>query len=157
MSIPHEFDTINTSKYLFLRGLSEPWDNALTIISQEAVVNTFAEPRINTSLLPEIAALLKNANSIESNDLCRAFELHWESYVAYLVTNESFSRFEDATFAGSKLRTYTKSRFLEHLARDTDGHQTTLLHYKLLCENHIIDVAAYDPPAIRLIRLQREQ
>lgn len=34
MSIPQEFDTINTSKYLFLRGLSEPWDNALTIISQ---------------------------------------------------------------------------------------------------------------------------
>src|SRR5471032_1504144 len=73
MSIPHEFDTINTSKYLFLRGLSEPWDNALPIISQEAVVNTFAEPCINASLLPEIAALLKNANSIECNDLCRAF------------------------------------------------------------------------------------
>ena len=47
---------------------------------------------------------------------------------------------DDEIFRGKLFRVYTKSHFLEHLARDTGGHTETILHYKLTCLNHLIDV-----------------
>jgi hypothetical protein len=74
--------------------------------------------------------------------------------VAYLVTEEcvgSCGNYADEIFTGKLFRVYTKSHFLNHLARDTGGHTDALLHYKLICLNHLIDVAAYVPPEVRVI------
>ena len=60
---------------------------------------------------------------------------------------------DDEIFRGKLFRVYTKSHFLEHLARDTGGHTETILHYKLTCLNHLIDVAAYAPPEVRQVGL----
>ena len=49
------------------------------------------------------------------------------------------------------LRVYTKSHFLAFLSRDTGGHIEPILHYKLVCLNHLIDVASYSPPEVRLL------
>ncbi len=78
----------------------------------------------------------------------------WNRYAAYLVTEEcvgSCGQYDDEVFTGSLFRVYTKSHFLEHLARDTGGHTEEVLHYKLTCLNHLIDVAAYDPPEVTLV------
>ena len=48
---------------------------------------------------------------------------------------------------------YAESHFLNHLARDTGGHVEPIQHYKLTCLNHLIDVAAYAPPQVRLIEI----
>ena len=48
-------------------------------------------------------------------------------------------------------RVYSNSHFLSHIARDTGAHAEPVQHYKLTCLNHLIDVAAYAPPEIRLI------
>jgi hypothetical protein len=54
-----------------------------------------------------------------------------------------------SSITGKLFRVYTKSHFLEHLVRDTGGHTDKVLHYKVTCLNHLIDVAAYTPPEIK--------
>jgi hypothetical protein len=90
---------------------------------------------------------------IETTDTCRTFELMWKRYVAYLVIEEVVGscRHEDEIYTGNLFRVYTKSHFLEYLARNTGGHMNPVLHFKLLCLNHLIDVAAYEAPEFQLI------
>jgi hypothetical protein len=144
-----ELDFLDSAKYLYLRELSEPRDNSLCLVVQEAVVNPDGLVRPHPEL-PELAEL----SPIESTDACRTFELTWKRYVAYLVTEEcvgSCGEYDDEVFTGSLFRVYTKSHFLEHLARDTGGHTEEIFHYKLTCLNHLIDVAAYSPPEVKQV------
>jgi hypothetical protein len=120
---------------------------------QEAVVNPDGLTRQHAAL-SELAELLTDASPIESTDICRTFELTWKRYVAYLVTEEcvgSCGQYDDEVFTGKLFRVYTKSHFLEHLARDTGGHIEEVLHYKLTCLNHLIDVAAYVLPEVKQV------
>ena len=103
---------------------------------------------------PELQALFTDCLPIESTETCRTFELIWDRYVAYLVTEEcagSCGRYEDEIFTGTLFRVYTKSHFLEHLVRDTGAHSKEIQHYKLICLNHLIDIAAYGPAEIKQI------
>jgi hypothetical protein len=146
-----ELESLNSAKYLYLRELSEPRDNSLCLVVQEAVVNPDGLVRPHPEL-PELAELSRGASPIESTDACRTFELTWKHYVAYLVTEEcvgSCGQYDDEVFTGSLFRVYTKSHFLDHLARDTGGHTEEIFHYKLTCLNHLIDVAAYGPPEVK--------
>jgi hypothetical protein len=144
---------LDSATYLYLRGLTEPRDNSLRLVVQEAVVNPggliLPHPE-----LPELEELLKGASPIETTDSCRTFELTWKRYVAYLVTEEcvgSCGQYGDEVFTGKLFRVYKKSHFLEHLSRDTGGHTEEVLHYKLTCLNHLIDVAAYGPPEVKQV------
>jgi len=144
---------LDLAKYLYLRELAEPRDNSLRLVVQEAVVIPGGLVRPYPEL-PELDELSKGTSPIESTDNCRTFELTWKRYVAYLVTEEcvgSCGQDADEIYTGKLLRVYTKSHFLEHLSRDTGGHTEAVLHYKLTCLNHLIDVAAYAPPEIKQI------
>jgi len=152
MAASPELSSLDSTKYLYLRELTEPRDNSLRLVVQEAVVvhGGYVRPQE----LPELERLSSLAAPIESTDSCRSFELTWKRYVAYLVTEEcvgSCGQYDDESFSGRLFRVYTKSHFLEHLARDTGGHTEEVLHYKLTCLNHLIDVAAYSPPQVRQI------
>jgi hypothetical protein len=147
-----EFESINSCKYLFLRELLEPRDNSLLVIVQQAVVNYAAEPQTNTGTMAhEVAELVARAHPVESVQGCKTYKMLWRRYAAYLVTEECVGYAKDAhdeVYQGNLLRFYTKSHFLDHLAKDTSGHIEPLNHYRLLCENHRIDVASYKPPEI---------
>jgi hypothetical protein len=146
-------DFFDSAKYLYLRELTEPRDNSLRLVVQEAVVNPAGVVDSHPEL-PELAEILREAAPIESTETCRSFELTWKRYVAYLVTEGcvgSCGQYGDEVFTGSLFRTYTNSHFLEHLARDTGGHIEEIFHYKLTCLNHLIDVAAYGAPEIKQI------
>ena len=124
MVIRLELDAIDAASYLYFRELSEPRDNSLRVVIQEAVVNPAGLDRPHREL-PELEGLIKDASPIESTENCRSFELIWKSYVAYLVTEEcagSCGSYDDEIFTGRLFRIYTKSHFLEHLVRDTGGH-----------------------------------
>jgi len=154
MSNSLELDSLNSVKYLYLRELSEPTDNSLRLVAEEAVRGRSAPTGSPQADLPELAEIMKDGWLIESTESCRTFELFWKHYIAYLVTEEcagSCGGYEDETYTGKVLRMYTASHFLDHLARDTGGHSEPIQHYKLTCLNHLIDVAAYAPPEIRLI------
>jgi hypothetical protein len=154
MSDGLELDSLNSVKYLYLRELSEPRDNSLRILVEEAVLGRDASSSPVQAILPELAEIMKDGRLIESTEGCRAFELSWKRYVAYLVTEEcvgSCGKYDDESYTGKLFRVYTKSHFLNHLVQDTGGHVEPIQHYKLTCLNHLIDVAAYAPPEIRLI------
>jgi hypothetical protein len=149
-----ELDSLDSAKYLYLRELSEPHDNCLRLVVQEAVVNPASSIRSSHPELPELDEILRGGSPIESTDACRTFQLTWKRYVAYLVTEEcvgSCGQDGDEIYTGKLFRVYSKSHFLDHLARDTGGHTGTILHFKLTCLNHLIDVAAYAPPEVEQV------
>jgi hypothetical protein len=144
---------LNQAKYLYLRHISEPQDNSLRLVAEEAIADRSETGSTQDPSSP-FAEIRKDAWPIRSTDKCRAFELQWSRYVAYLVTEEgagSGGSDEDELYTGNLLRVYTKSHFLGHLSRDTGGHVEPILHYKLICQNHLIDVASYSPPEVRLL------
>jgi hypothetical protein len=119
-----ELDSLNSAKYLYLRELSEPRDNSLRLVVQEAVVNPAGSIGSSYPELPELEEILGRSSPIESTDACRTFELTWKRYMAYLVTEEgvgSSGQDADEIYAGKLFRIYSKSHFLEHLSRDTGG------------------------------------
>ncbi|MGA2962855.1 MAG: hypothetical protein ABSD96_14350, partial [Candidatus Korobacteraceae bacterium] len=93
---------------------------------------------------------MKDAHPIEPMQGCKVFRLDWKNYIAYLVTEEMAGSCgpsnEDECYAGKVLRLYSKSHFLDHIARDTGCHLQPLRHYKLICLNHLIDVVSYFEP-----------
>ncbi len=154
MSEDAALEALNSVKYLYLQQLTEPRDNSLRIVVQEAVDNRSGQIRSALPDLPELSEILKDSWPIESIEGCKTFDLYWKHYVAYLVTEEmvgSIHGCHDEVFSGKLLRVYSRSHFLDHLARDTGGHPEPIRHYKLVCLNHLIDVAAYAPPEIRVI------
>ena len=59
-----KLDFFDTTKYLFLRELSEPRDNSLRLVVQEAVVNPSGLVRPHPEL-PELEELSRGASPIE--------------------------------------------------------------------------------------------
>src|ERR1700730_12705351 len=106
MSNKLELDSLDSAKYLYLRELSEPRDNSLRFVIQEAVVSPtgFVCPHPE---LPELEEIIKGGSPIESTEDCRSFELIWKHCVAYLVTEEcvgSCGSYDDEMFSGKLFR-----------------------------------------------------
>ncbi|MCL6566973.1 MAG: hypothetical protein K6U09_11195 [Acidobacteriia bacterium] len=144
---------LDQAKYLYLRHLSEPEENSLRLLVEEAIADPTETVSMPDAANP-FAEIRKGASPIKSVEGCRTFELRWTRYVAYLVTEEvvgSAGSGQDEVYTGNVFRVYTKSHFLDHLTRDTGGHNEPILHYKLVCQNHLIDVASYSPPEVRLL------
>lgn len=144
---------LNRAEYLSLRHISEPEENSLLLVVEEEIAD-HTETVSNPDPASPLAEIRKGASPIKAVEGCRTFELKWSRYIAYLVTEEivgSGGSREDEVYTGNLLRVYTKSHFLDHLARDTGGHFEPILHYKVICQNHLIDVASYSPPDVRLL------
>jgi hypothetical protein len=147
---------LNFVRYVDLREISEPDKrafNSLRIVVEEAIVN---EAATVVSERPELEAVRAGAHPIESVEGCRTFQLSWKHYLAYLVTEElvgsnALSGYADEIYSGRILRAYTKSHFLDHVMRDTGGHIQEILHYKLICLNHLIDIVSYYPPDVEVL------
>ena len=153
---PDAIGQLNSVRYVDLREISEPNKcvfNSLRIVVEEAAVN---EAAVVVSDRPELANLLAGAHPIESVEGCKTFQLSWKHYLAYLVTEELVGSnapngYADEVYTGKILRVYTKSHFLDHVMRDTGGHIQEVLHYKLICLNHLIDVVSYQPPEVDVL------
>lgn len=146
-----KFALLDTAKYLYLRKITEPRDNALRIVIQEAIANRTKAVKAISGVLP---GLLAGSAPIESTDICKTFVLSWPRYVAYLVTEEavgSCGSYKDEIFSGRFFRVYEKSHLLDHISRDTGAHFKPFQHYKIICLNHLIDVVSTFPPEIEII------
>jgi len=149
-------EQLNSVRYVYLREISEldkRTFNSLRIVVEEAVVNEAAGV---VSDQPELANVLAGAHPIESIEGCKKFELSWKHYLAYLVTEElvgsnAKNGYDDEVYTGKILRAYTKSHFLDHIMRDTGGHIQEVVHYKLICLDHLVDVVSYHPPEVEVL------
>jgi hypothetical protein len=68
-----------------------------------------------------------------------------------LVGSNALNGYADEVYTGKILRVYTKSHFLDHVMRDTGDHIQEILHYKIVCLNHLIDVVSYYPPDVEIL------
>jgi hypothetical protein len=142
---------IDSCKYLYLREVGEPHDNQLRVVVEEA--GTDPSPQSRTIAGVEFTEL----HPVVSNEHSRLFEIIWEHYVAYNVMNESYARVDDyyAGQSGKLMKIYSKSRFLDYLAlasiasKDYPG---PIVHYGLICLNHVIDVVSQTQPTINMLR-----
>ncbi|MCU1324483.1 MAG: hypothetical protein JWM43_4132 [Acidobacteriaceae bacterium] len=147
---------IDSAAYLFLNRTFEPRDNQLTIVLNEAIANEAKKSR------REFPGGLDLAEStpIESTPDCRIFTLSWTSYVSYCVTEEmvgSCGDYGNEIYTGRLFRRYSKSNFLDFVARDTGAHFESYQHYKIACQNYVIDVAATMTPTLQISsRLEAE-
>lgn len=144
---------LDRADYLLLRHVSEPAENSLRLVVEEATANRSRMGEAS-AYGDQFSEILKDASPIEATVGCRTFELVWDRYVAYLVTEElvgSGGDHGDEVYIGKSFRVYSKSHFLDYLARDTGGHFEPILHYKLICQNHLIDVASYCLPKVRVL------
>jgi hypothetical protein len=149
-------EQLNSVRFVYLLEISEldkRTFNSLRIVVEEAVLN---EPAAVVSDRPEVANVLAGAHAIESIEGCKKFELSWKHYLAYLVTEELVGSnapngYDDEVYTGTILRVYTKSHFLDHIMRDTGGHIQEVVHYKLICLDHLIDVVSYCPPEVEVL------
>lgn len=129
---------------LYLTEIGEPSDNVLRVVVLEArdrgeVVETEVGP----------------ARCMAFGSTSRAFELIWESYVAYAVRDESHARLEDGeTRSGDSLHTRDRSAFLDYVRKATsatDAHPGPITHWTLDTLNHSLDVVAVEGPSVRVM------
>ena len=140
-------DEIDSCKFLHLRYLGEPEDNALRIVIEEAKADGLPQ---DFEIAP--GQVIGDTRAIESDETCRTFELFWSSYVAYPVRNESFCALDDSeVLEGRLFCLILKSHFLDYVSRATfarDDHPGPLHHWGINCLNHTIDVISTGEPAI---------
>jgi hypothetical protein len=149
-AVPETFAEIDSCYSLLLREITEPRENSLRLIIEEAFV------------LPEEVTVavggteIRGGYPIRSVEGSRLFEIIWDFYVAYSVRNESYAtRDESEKFSGRSALIYSKSHFLDYVSRATfacNDHPGPLQHIGLVSECHIVDVVSTEPPRVRQLR-----
>lgn len=145
---------MDSCQYLYLSEISEPRDNCLRLLIEEATALT---GEVDTEIAgPAITRICP----IESTESSRLFEMIWDDYIAYSVQNESYaSTDEGEVFTGKRIRVYSKSNFLAFVKQSTfatDEYPGPYQHVQVVCLNHIVDVAATKPPKIAIFSKRRE-
>jgi len=83
-------EQLNRCSFLFLRQLHEPRDNSLRFIVEEAKAHNHLARQVNPGLDDALAGILSGASPILSDSSSVSFEVLFDSYVSYTVTNESY-------------------------------------------------------------------
>ena len=140
------FDELNKCQYLFLKELVEPGRHVFRI--------RVIEGKLSKTTVPvQIAGkYFGEGHSVEIESDSPIYELTWNSYVFYQVTNEKFFSKEPSVdgILGRWASVYRSSELLDFANRDSktpdDSSLNRLLHYRIACEDHIVDVISEDRP-----------
>ncbi|KZD38168.1 hypothetical protein B4083_2633 [Bacillus cereus] len=144
-------DLMGFKGYIYLNKLIEPEENLLRVLIDRCKVN-------KTKGLMKIKNEVEiEASSIDVDDNLPIVQLDFESYVAYSVTNESFTVMDDYEISEGRIfRVYSKSRYLDFVKTGTIAEfifpEEQFVHYQIPCLNHIIDIISYDEPKITGIK-----
>jgi hypothetical protein len=138
--------TLDSCHSLFLKAISEPQENALSLL----VVESFVSP--DSESMEIAGARIEGLHRVAPTSESREFELVWNNYVTYIVTNESYAAPENGqSIAGSGrlIQQYEQSDFLIYVGRSTIAtaeYPGPLIHLRILCENHVVDVVSTEFP-----------
>ncbi|HDS0948195.1 TPA: hypothetical protein QDZ34_000818 [Stenotrophomonas maltophilia] len=141
---------LDTCEYLFLTDIGEPAANCLRLVIDEGRVT--GEPRrVDLGQGRSIDGV--RAIGITSGS--QQFELVWDHYISYAVHNESYQSWDDSeAWSGNLFRRYSRSKFLDYLDHATfadSRYPGPFAHYQVICQDHVIDIAALQPPKVRLL------
>jgi hypothetical protein len=150
------FSAMNQHKYLDMIEIQETYKDCLRIVIAEAGVSD-ASPGITSEEEPNEALreILNTSKPIEVTDSSAHYEIIFDDYIAYAVTNESYDAGGIAEkFEGGLARVYTESAFLNYVGQVTFAtaeYPGPFVHYGFCCLNQIIDVVSVSPPTVTLI------
>ena len=141
---------INEHRYLDLTAITEHEENALLLRIEEARAERPADDvTINGHTITDLTA-------IETTDSCAAYDIRFDTYISYAVRNESYVSADAYEQHDTGLFcVYTRSHFLDFIKSSTfatNDYPGAFIHYGFHCLNHIVDVAACDPPSIVMVR-----
>jgi len=94
---------------------------------------------------------LGEGHLIGSNPSFREFTITFEDYVGFSIRSESYVVPEPEEDYSKKLRSYSNSVFLDFMENSTVAQQVLeepLLHFAVVCVDHVVDVACAAPPTI---------
>lgn len=101
-------------------------------------------------------AIITDLHRVQATQRSRTFELTWNQYIVYAVTNESFGspNGEETGDSGRLLRCYSQSPFLDYVVRTTVAtkeYPGPYTHLRVLSENHIVDVVSTGIPSLQVL------
>ncbi|MFL0267409.1 hypothetical protein [Candidatus Clostridium radicumherbarum] len=134
---------------IYLDKIEEPKENYLRL--------TFT--RSETTSVPELLNMGDKVNnnlySINYDYTVPLIQIDFESYIGYLILNESFAGSDGyEEFDGKAFRIYKKSRYLDFIKVGTfasEDYPGPFKHYGIAYLNHIIDVVSISEPIIKEI------
>jgi hypothetical protein len=151
------FHAMNKHKYLDMIEIKETYSDCLRIVIAEAVVSN-----ITSEISPQqesnevLRNLLNESKPINVTDESARYEIVFDDYIAYVVTNESYAGGIDEKFEGRLARVYSESAFLNYISQGTFAtaeYPGPFVHYGFCCLNQIIDIVAEHPPVMRIINV----
>jgi len=150
------FEELNSHKYLELLeiGETDEWAFRFHIAEAGTMDNS---PPVTPEEEPndKIRKLLNESKPIEVTKSSKLYEVAFNDYIIYSVTNESYANAgENAEYEGKLARIYSKSAFLDYVANSTfatSDYPGPFKHYGFCCLNHIIDIASIEPPTVKVI------
>ncbi|MBA0280961.1 hypothetical protein D7Y44_10145 [Stenotrophomonas maltophilia] len=141
---------LDSREYLFLTDIGEPEANCLRLVIEEGQVK--GEPR---PVDLGNGRSIEGVRAIEITSHSQRFKLVWNAYISYAVHNESYQSWDDSeAWSGNLFRRYSRSKFLDYLERATFAdtrYPGPFMHYQVICQDHVIDIAALQPPRARLL------
>ncbi len=99
----------------------------------------------------QLDAVLGKGHPIITRPGYSAFTILFKNYICFSVRDETYSIPEDDEDYSRRLRTYQKSAFLDFISKGTwasADHPGPFVHYAMVCDNHVIDVACESVPLI---------
>jgi hypothetical protein len=141
---------INTHEFLYLVHVGEPREHTLRLVIQEARANL--PPQGD----PGGETPTRSWGSIVPTSGCAAYEVVFDSVIAYCVWDESLSATDPAeAFTGRVFRIFSKSRFLNYVRGGVlaigELYPGPYQHFEIVCLNHIVDIASVTPPSITIL------
>ena len=149
------FSAMNQHKYLDMIEIQETYKDSLRIVIAESGVSDEA-PKISPEEEPNDALrkILNESKPIEITDNSAHYEIIFDNYIAYAVTNESYAGGIDEKFEGKLARIYSESAFLNYIGQGTfatEEYPGPFVHYGFVCLNQIVDIVSEQPPTVKLI------
>lgn len=131
------------------RGLIEPEINSLTLLFDRCAVSKTPEDLIIGE------KVIKDTFPVYVDVNLPILQVDFKSYIAYSVTNESYTTWDDyEVFEGKAFRIYSKSRYLDFIRTHTfadENYPGPFVHYGVVCLNHILNIVSTTPPIIKEI------
>jgi hypothetical protein len=149
------FRAMNQHKYLDMLEIQETYKDSLRIVIAEAGISDEA-PQVSPKEEPNDALrkILNESKPIEVTGNSAHYEIIFNVYIAYAVTNESYAGGIDEKFEGKLARIYSESAFLNYIKQATfatEEYPGPFVHYGFCCLNQIVDIVSEQPPTAKLI------
>ena len=143
-------EQIDNHRYLFLVEIGEPEENSLRLVIEEGrlgaqITQTDLE-EANDEVEETINSIMMGGFPVVTDENCFAYEITFDTYIAYSVRNESFCEWNEAEkFSGKLFRIYSKSSFLDYIKSATFASEDftgKFNHYGIIAAHHNIDIAS---------------